>query len=235
MDIVIIDDEKKLAENLGIMLEKINENIQCKGIAHNVVDGIKLINFQKPQVVFLDISMPGHTGFDLLDAIYEKDFIIVFTTAHEEFAIQAIKHKAFDYLLKPIDIEELKHCVQKIKKEISYRTDHTANNDKPLQIHIPVKDGTLLLRQDEIVHVEASGSYSIIHMNNLETHMVTKNLKAMEELLHPDIFFRCHNSHIIHLHKVKKVLKTDGCFLEMEDGTIVEVSRSKKDALLERL
>jgi two-component system LytT family response regulator len=236
MEAIIIDDEKKLAESLEIMLGKINEEITCVGIAHNAMDGIKLINSLKPQVVFLDINMPQHSGFDLLEAIGDKDFIVIFTTAHEEYAIQAIKHKAFDYLLKPIDMDELKTCVQKIKKEISSKKKkHPHSVDKPLQVQIPVKEGTLLIKQEEIIHIEANGSYSTIHMSNAEKHLVTKNLKAMEELLHPDLFFRCHNSHIIHLHKIKKVLKTDGLFLEMEDGSVIEVSRNKKDELLGRL
>jgi two-component system, LytTR family, response regulator len=236
MNAIIIDDERKLAESLEIMLSKINEDITCIGIANNVMDGIRLINTLKPQVVFLDINMPQHSGFDLLDTVGYTAFITVFVTAHEEYAIQAIKHKAFDYLLKPVDMAELKVCVQKIKKELHSGKENKATiANKPLQIQIPVKEGTLLIKQEDIVHVEANGSYSIIHMNDKQTHLVTKNLKAMEELLHPSIFFRCHNSHIIHLHKIKKVLKTDGCFLELEDGSVIEVSRSKKDELLGRL
>jgi two-component system LytT family response regulator len=230
MKVIIIDDEEKLTESLQIMLEKINENVQCVGTAHNALDGIKLINSLKPQLVFLDINMPQHSGFEMLDLIGEKKFIVVFTTAHDEFAIQAIKHKAFDYLLKPIDMEELKACVQKVKIEIESK-----QNTKSLHIQVNVKEGVLLLKPEEIVHIEASGSYSVIYGTDGKKHTVTKNLKAMEEILDPVLFFRCHNSHIVNLQHIKKIIKTEGFYLEMDNKAVIEVSRNKKEELMSRL
>jgi two-component system LytT family response regulator len=237
MNVIIIDDESGPAESLKIMLGEIGTDINCLGVANNVLEGIKLINANKPQAIFLDINMPQHTGFDLLDALGNTDMLIVFTTAHEEYAIKAIKRRAFDYLLKPIDTDELKACVGKIKKELEakHKKKGTATLPKPLQIQIVVKEGLLLLKQEEIVRVEAAGSYAEICMADGKKHTVTKNLKAMEEMLDNVLFFRCHNSHIINLHKIKKVLKTEGLFVEMDDSSVVEVSRNKKDELLSKL
>lgn len=242
MKAIIVDDEEKLVENLQMMLDKINEEIICVGTAHNVLEGIKLIHSLKPDVVFLDINMPQHSGFELLDAIGEKDFIVVFTTAHEEYAIQAIKHRAFDYLLKPIDLDDLKTCVQKIKLELDSKQNKKSENQKSnpsvlksKTIQIPIKEGSLLLKQEDIIHIQANGSYSIIHCVGGKKHTVTKNLKAMEEILDHELFFRCHNSFIINLNCVKKIFRSDGFSLEMEDGSVVEVSRAKKEELMKLL
>ncbi len=228
---VIIDDEARSVENLKMLLAAADTDVNCTGHAHNVVDGIKLINNLKPELLFLDINMPHHNGFDLLEAIDNKDFAVIFTTAYEEYAIQSIKHKAFDYLLKPIDIEELKSCIKRFKAEYRQKISDSA----PKQIKIIVKEGILFLKQEEVVRVEADGSYSILYMNNGQKHTISKNLKSVMELLEPQLFFRCHNSHIINLSRVKKFNTSEGFSVELDDNSVAEVSRNKKDELLGRI
>ena len=231
ISIVIIDDEFKSTENLKILLDQLDLNIKCLGVAHSVMDGIKLIKSVKPELVFLDINMPQHSGFDLLEAIDSKEFSVVFTTAHEEYAIQSIKHQVFDYLLKPIDLDELQTCLLRFLQE--EKSKKSIPDLK--QIKVSVKDGLLFLKQKEIIRLEADGSYCQIFMKSGERHTISKNLKAMEEMLDTSLFYRCHNSHIINLNYVKKFLSSEGYFVKMEDDAIVEVSRSKKEDLLERL
>jgi two-component system, LytTR family, response regulator len=228
---IIVDDELKSVENLKILLDSLDMNVSCIGCAHNVVDGIALINNLKPDLLFLDINMPNHNGFDLLKAIDTEKFSVVFTTAYEEYAVQSIKHRAFDYLLKPIDIDELQSCITRYKKEQSQK--NIAGQSR--QIKIVIKEGILFLKQEEIIRIEANGSYSAIFMTNGQKHTVSKNLKSVTELLESHLFFRCHNSHIINLRKVKKFHTGDGFFIEMEDNSVAEVSRNKKDELLERI
>jgi two-component system, LytTR family, response regulator len=228
---IIVDDELKSVENLKMLLDFLDMNISCLGFAHNVVDGIALIKNSKPDILFLDINMPNHNGFDLLKAIDTENLAVIFTTAYEEYAIQSIKHRAFDYLLKPIDIEELKSCIVRFKAE----NQQKMFSIQPKQIKIVIKEGILFLKQEDIIRIEANGSYSAIYMTNGQKHTVSKNLKSVAELLESNLFFRCHNSHIINLSKVKKFNTSDGFFIEMEDNSVAEVSRNKKDELLDKI
>jgi two-component system LytT family response regulator len=230
---IIIDDEVKPAESLKIMLDELGEGIQCLGMAHDVMEGMKLIQMKKPHLVFLDIHMPQYSGFDLLEALGQTDVLIVFTTAHEEYAIQAIKHKAFDYLLKPIDADELKTCIEKIREELNMKQPRISA--RPSLLHIAVKEGTLILKQSEILRIEASGSYSVIYLLEGKTYTVTKNLKALENNLDRNLFFRCHHSHIVNLDRIRKILKNEGFGIEMSDGSVISVSRDKRDELMNKL
>lgn len=224
---VIIDDETKPAEGLFFLLNSLDMYVNCVGTAHNVLDGIKLINTEKPDIVFLDINMPTYNGFDLLNTIGKRDFLVVFTTAHEEYAIKSVKHQAFDYLLKPIDVDELKACLVRAKEYVS-------DNEQllPDVLKVPVKDGLLFIKHQNIVRIEADGNYCTIHLIDGTKHLISKNLKIIENMLDKNVFFRCHNSHLINLKEVTKFFVLDGYYLEMSDNSKIEVSRSKKDELL---
>lgn len=226
---IIIDDEINAVKSLQLLLAQLNIKVSVEGFAHNVLDGMKLIKSLKPDLVFLDIKMPGHNGFDLLEAVENKEFDVVFTTAHEEYALQGFKHGVLDYLLKPVDLDELEACIHRFMQKRKEKPN------EPKQIKISVKDGILFLRQKEIIRLEADGSYSHIYMENGERHTISKNLKMMSELLDKTFFFRCHNSHIINLQRVKKFLTTEGYYVSMDDDSMVEVSRSKREELLEAL
>ncbi|HYG53154.1 MAG TPA: LytTR family DNA-binding domain-containing protein [Flavobacteriales bacterium] len=237
---VIVDDELKGAQSLEILLKKADAGIAVRGIATNALDGIKLVKENDPEILFLDVQMPGHSGFEVLEHIDRDHVFVIFTTAHQEYAIQALRKKAFDYLLKPIDPEELAESIARVRKALQNETTSepiiVSSKQKRgtgvYKLSIPVKEGVLFLNQDDIVRIEGSGSYSYIYMDNKEKHLVSKSLKELSDNLNEELFFRCHNSHIIHIGKVKKFIRTDGNFVQMEDGSMAEVSRTRKDEFM---
>ena len=238
---VIIDDEPKGAKSLEIILHKCCPEIEVEGNAHNALDGITLVKKINPDIIFLDIQMPVHSGFDVLEHINRDHSFIVFVTAHEQYTLQALKKQVFDYLLKPVDPEELKSCVQRIQACIEKKEPGIENRKAKREsitkekLSIPVKEGFLYLKQEEIVRIEGSGSYSYIFMTNKEKHLVSKSLKELEDQLDPHVFYRCHNSHIVNISMVKKFVREDGFFVHLADGSVVEVSRTKKDEFVSML
>jgi two-component system LytT family response regulator len=231
---IIIDDELAGINSLRLLIEKNITGLKVVATASEPEKGILLINDYQPDVVFLDISMPGMNGFELLKKVDYKNFKIVFTTAHEEYAIPAIKSKAFDYLLKPIDIDELKDCVNLLLKELDGTTDPNKLN-APGLIELFVKSGIIFIKPNEIIRLEASGSYTIFYLTNNIKQLVSKSMKEYEILLDPHIFYRCHNSHIVNLTKVIKFTSNNGFYAEMIDGSVAEIARKNKDIFLERL
>lgn len=231
---IIIDDEAAGIETLKILATRNSKLIRIIASALNAEDGITLIEDYKPDVVFLDIHMPNTTGFDLLSKLESHSFKLVFTTAHREYAIQAIKSRAFDYLLKPIDAGDFKKCVEdlfKAKTDVSVirkQEEHTI-------LEIQVKDGTVYLKQKEIIRLEASRSYTEIYLDNGVKHIASKTLKDFEQKLDYNLFCRCHKSHIVNIQKVQKFVNHDGFYALMSDGTVPEISKAMKDIFLDRL
>jgi two-component system LytT family response regulator len=231
---VIIDDELSGLNALQLLIDKHVENIKVVASTTKATQGISIIEDYRPEIVFLDISMPEINGFALLKQLEYRDFNLVFTTAHEEYAIQAIKHNAFDYLLKPIDVNELQNCVSKIMKE----NDRTKTQNKTTfsnTIGLSVKDGIIFIKHSDIIRLEASGSYTIFYLDNKIKHIASKSLKEYEAQLNPSFFYRCHNSHLINLKKVMKFISSDGLFAQMTDGSSAEIARKNKEQFLEKL
>ncbi|MGZ4157620.1 MAG: LytR/AlgR family response regulator transcription factor, partial [Bacteroidia bacterium] len=195
----------------------------------------------EPDIVFLDIEMPNGNGFSLLQRFEEITFQLIFTTAYENYAIAAIRHHALDYLLKPIDIDELKAAIKnastaiKNKPAVNRYSDfiNERKADITSRIALPIKDGIVYLTLSEIIRVESDGSYSTFYNSDGKKYVVSKNLKEYEDILPTREFFRSHKSHLINIKKVKKYLRTDGYFAEMEDGSVIEISRRKKDEFLQ--
>lgn len=231
---IIIDDEPAGIRSLQLMIEKHISNVKIVASAAAARDGITLIENYKPEIVFLDINMPGLNGFEMLDELVFRDFQLVFTTAHHEFAIQAIKHHAFDYLLKPVDLAELQSCISRIEAEAS-KTENQQPAIFSNLIGISVKDGIIFIRQSEIIRLEASGSYTVFYLDHKVKHLASKPMKEYEPQLNPQQFFRCHNSHIVNLNKVVKFSSSNGFFAQMTDGSEADIARKNKDAFLERL
>jgi two-component system LytT family response regulator len=231
---IIIDDELIGINTLKVLLEKHTQGIKVVAISEEPEKGIELIEDYKPDVVFLDISMPRIDGFRLLEKLKYKNFKLVFTTAHHDFALKAIKSKAMDYLIKPIDIEELKTCVDDILE---------AFGQKPLQakisydqiIELSVKNGIIFIRPREIIRLEADRSYTVFHMLNNIKHVASKSLKEYEAMLDPNNFFRCHPSHLVNLNMVVRTLSNEGLFIQMNDGSMAELLKRHKQLLLEKL
>ena len=231
---IIIDDELIGVNTLKILIEKqVPSIIRVVATSTEPETGIKLIEDYRPDVVFLDISMPKMNGFELLEKLKYKDFKLVFTTAHEEYAIKAIKTKAYDYLLKPIDIDELKQCIDNIVKETEKKEPTKINAFRTIEIS--VKDGIIFIKPDDIVRLEASGSYTRFYLINGTKHVASKNLKDYESLLDPLSFYRCHLSHVINLRHVIKLVSTDGLFAKMSDDSLVEIAKKNKQVFIEKL
>ncbi|MGL4597849.1 MAG: LytR/AlgR family response regulator transcription factor [Bacteroidia bacterium] len=231
---IIIDDEKAGIELIKILASRNAGMIKIVASTQKAEEGIELIEDYKPDVVFLDINMPHLTGFELLEKLNFRNFKLIFTTAHKEYAIQAIRERVFDYLLKPIDDEAFKDSVERLYRELNVQSD-TRKTDAHEFIEIQVKDGILFLRQKDIVRLEASRSYTDFYMENGVKHVASKAMKDFEQKLDAHLFYRCHKSHVINLQKVQKFINADGFFALMSDGSKPLVSKVVKDDFLKRL
>jgi two-component system, LytTR family, response regulator len=233
---VIVEDEKNSRELLKSIILKECPEINLLGEAENIKEGVELVKTMKPQLLFLDISMPDGTGFDLLSQLGSQKMDIIFTTATDKFALKAIKYSAVDYLLKPLDTEELKAAVKKIIE----KKDATPNieNLNFLISHLKQQDELfqkITLPTGNIVRCEAEGSYTYFYINSGKKFMVSASLKHYEDLLPESDFIRVHHHHLINMNHVTRFLKQDGGYAIMSDGAQIEVSRRKKDNFLERL
>jgi two-component system LytT family response regulator len=183
-------------------------------------------------------------GFEMLNEVAEKNFHIIFTTAYDQYAIKAIKYAAFDYLLKPIDIEELKMAVEKIettennqtKKQVELLQQNMQHPKRQLnKLAIPTLEGLLFFDINDIVHLEANSNYTNIHLANKTKVIASKTLKDFEDLLPEDVFFRTHHSHLINLNYIKRYIKGDGGQIELQNGMYVDVARRKKEEFLKAI
>jgi two-component system, LytTR family, response regulator len=239
---VIIDDEPDAVDFINSIIGEYCPSLEVCGKAHNVKDGVTLINEIKPDLVFLDVEMPNGTGFDLLTHFPEKNFDVVFITAFNHYAIKAIKFSAVDYILKPININEFIESVNRVvQKRIS---NAVAGNDNfevllenlrtshPTRLVIPTSDGKEYLNPKDIIRIEADRSYSWFFINDKRKILVSKHLKEFQDLLNDRNFFRPHNSHLINLDFVKKFVRHDGGYIEMTDGSQIPISRNRKDLFL---
>ncbi|MFN8209851.1 MAG: LytTR family DNA-binding domain-containing protein [Bacteroidales bacterium] len=239
---IVIDDEQNAVDFIKSLISEYCPDLVVTGTANNVQEGIKVIESEKPDLVFLDVEMPNGTGFDLLSHFPEKDFEVVFITAFNHYAIKAIKFSAVDYVLKPININEFIEAVSRVVKKRS--EDLVKNNEKfrvlmenlktptPSRLAIPTSDGMEYLNPREIIRIEADRSYSWFFLAGDKKLLVSKNLKEFQDLLGDRYFFRPHNSYLINLRYVKKFVKKDGGYIEMTDGSQVPVSRNRKDIFL---
>ena len=238
---IIIDDEEDARQMLQLLLKKYS-SIEIIGEAASVQEGITLIKESNPVLVFLDIELTDGTGFDLLNHFPEADFQIVFVTAYDEFAIKAFKYNAIDYLLKPIDPLELEKVIQKIQNGIqpnwAKQIDallSTVKEKKVEKILLGTSEGMHVIKLSEIIHIEAEGSYCNIFLINNDRLIVSKNMKELESLLDSKIFFRAHQSYIVNLNFVKKVLKDEGGLILLQDDSKVPISRRRKEDFLKEL
>jgi len=241
---IIIDDEQKGRLALKQKLHDYCPDVRLTGEAENGEEGMKLVEKNKPDIVFLDIEMPRMDGFEMLNIIKKKNFCIIFTTAYDQYAIKAIKYAAFDYLLKPIDIEELKTAVEKVGSKQSNQTENQIELLQQNMLHpkkqlnklaIPTLEGLLFFDINDIIHLEANSNYTCIHFSGKPKITASKTLKEFEELLPEDIFFRIHHSHLINLNYIKRYIRGDGGQVELQNGTYVDVSRRKKEEFLKAI
>ena len=238
---LLIDDEEKSCLILNKLLEKNCPDIHVIGYAHDLDTAVSLIREKQPQLVFLDVEMEGENGFDILRQFHPVPFKIIFVTAHLNYAIKAIRYSAADFLLKPVDSDELIEAVSRVS---SAGADGTAQlyegllknlePDAICKLAIPVKDGFVYINTDEIVRLEADRAYTLIFTTGSK-YLASRNIREYEHLLPAEHFFRAHNSHLLNLYHVQKFLREDGFFALMTDGSKPEISRRKKDEFLERM
>ena len=238
---IIIDDELNGRIALKQKLTDYCPQVEIVGEAENGRSGIEMIQKHNPEIVFLDIEMPEMNGFEMLINIPEKKFHLVFTTAYDQYAIRAIKYAAFDYLLKPIDIDELKLTIERLLNQpatnLNTKKLETLEQNlltKPFlnKIAIPTQEGLLFFDISHIIHLEAQSNYTVLYFDDQTKIMASRTLKEFEEILPTDTFFRPHNSHIINLNFIKRYLRGDGGQVEMKNGTYILVSRRKKEEFL---
>lgn len=238
---VIVEDERLSAELLNNMLKDHCTELTVVGIAHEVEDAIKLISDKKPELIFLDIEMQTGTGFDVLQRLTNRSFKVIFTTAYDHYALKAIKFSAVDYLLKPIDVLELKEAVSKIHTHAESKSEAKLDllmknllqtKQEDFSISLSTLEGIEFVPIKSIIHLEANGPYTHFYFKDRMKLMISKNLKEYEMMLSEHGFFRVHNSHLINLREVKKIIKSDGGFAVMSDDASVAISPKKKDELM---
>lgn len=238
--IAIIDDEADARQSLRLMLNSLCPDVYICGEANSMASAYRLIKQTRPQGILLDISMEDGTGFDLLDKFKSFDFQVIFTTAHDEFALEAFRYHALDYLLKPIVPADLAQSIARISGEIpddwQEQVQHllqSVRNRRFNKITLTSNEGMLFVDLDQIVHLESEGSYTTFHLLNKESHLTARPMKDFEAILPEEDFFKTHQSHIINLALIKKILREDGGYALMEDGCKIPISRRKKEAFLE--
>ena len=242
---IVIDDEQHCITRLQTLVSDYCPTaVEILGWANSVEDGLQLIKSKKPELVFLDVQINQSTGFDLLEQFTDISFHIIFTTAYEQYALKAFKFSAADYLLKPIDPDDLLLAINKLesqiyRKSIPQQLEALAFNFKNLnknhKIAIPTLSGLEFLHVQDIVHCESDINYTTIYMEHNKRLVVAKTLKDFEAMLVSHNFYRVHNSHLVNVVKIKSYNKGKGGWLKMEDGTEIEVSSRRKDGLLNKL
>lgn len=242
MKAIIVDDEEGARQVLEKTITGINANVTVCGTASNVAEALVLLETQTPDIIFLDIELSYQTGFDLLDAIEPDKYTIVFTTAYNQYAIKAIRYAAFDYLLKPISPSELKTCFERIlafatrrqPTRVSMLKEYITGNP-PQRLLVPTDKGIEILDKAKIIRLEGDRNYTIIHSEDSKPLLTSKTLKEYEEQLEGGDFFRVYQSHLVNINCVVRYLRGRGGKIELKDGTVLSVSRDKKQALLELL
>jgi len=249
MRALIIDDESAARDNIEYLLRMYCPEITVVGKADSAETARQVLRVEQVDVLFLDIAMPGETGFDLLESIKEKNYLVVFVTAYQEYSLRALKANAIDYLLKPLDIEELKNCVSKLqhfknslqqdpqirqvyKDSLTNFSDQVANQQQINKIVIYHYQGFDIIDIDDIIYVEADSSYTIFHMKDNRKVVASRHMKEFEDVLKNKSFFRTHKSYIINLSYLSHYSTVNGYFAVMQDGSSISVSRRKVEDFL---
>ena len=249
---VVIDDEEALRSLLANSLEIFCPEVQVLAEAKNVREGIEAIKAHQPQIVFLDIALSDGTGFDILQQLAEEgggldaiDFKVIFTTAHEQYAVQAFRFSALDYLLKPIDPDLLEAAVQKFQAEQALKAQSVnldvlfknmkQLNSAPKKISLSTSDRVHVCPVDDILYCESEANYTHFYIKGEKPLLISKPLKEYEELLRDHQFERVHQSYLINVNHMKTFVKTDGGYVLMDNGAKIPVSKRKRDRLIELL
>lgn len=240
---VILDDEPKAIQGLTWELSNFEDELEVIATFTEPEKALAYLKTSNISCLFLDIEMPTMDGFQFLEKLGDRNFAVIITTAYSEYAISALKKEALDYLLKPVDTDDLRETLKKVKKQASKEVHLEKFEDIILKFNNKLKhkkitintDGKLVfLNPEEIIYVESDGNYSTLFLSEKRKIVVTKKLKEVNEILPEVFFFRIHNSFIINLNKIKEFIKSDG-YVILENNIKIPVSRQKKIAFLEKL
>lgn len=241
MNAIIIDDESTGRKTIRSFITKYAPKLQIIAEAESVRTGLEVIHNNQPDIVFLDIRMNDGTGFDLLERLGAITFQIIFVTAYEEHAIKAFKYSAVDYLLKPLDPDEFIASVSKLKKqskleEIEQKVELLLQNHNKIEkIALPTLSGLNMIKICDIVHCESDNNYTNFHLIDGSKLLVSRTLKEYDEMLSTSGFYRTHKSHLVNVSYIVEYIKGEGGIVKLENGDHVEVSRRRKDGLIQVL
>ena len=243
LQILLVDDEIDALEALEWKLKNYIEDVEIT-TCNSPIKAIDIINNEKPDVVFLDIQMPEMDGFTMIEKLDNRDFNLIFTTAHDEFALKAIKVSAIDYLLKPVDKDELQEAINKIQTSKKGEGDLLENklqlllqnlNESSDKVNISADGKVYLIDRDDVIMLKSDKSYTTIYLKSEQQILVSKTLKEVEKKFNTPQFFRVHNSYLINLNHVKEYLKGLGGELIMTNGLTASISRNRKAELFKKL
>lgn len=241
---IIIDDEQHCIDSLAFDLQKHCKEIEILETCANPKEGLLAIKKHKPDLVFLDVQMPWMNGFEMLELLDQISFAIIFTTAFDQFAAKAFRISAIDYLLKPVDVTDLKEAVRKAVDKIQQRSgvenivnllQNIKQPEDNQRIAFPGREGFEFVEAGKIVYAQAEGSYTHVFLNDKRKLVISKTLSDIEEMLPVNLFHRIHHSTLVNLSQVTHLYKSDGGYIVLENGEKLAISKSKKDGLMERL
>ena len=236
---LLIDDQPKITSRIESILLRKFDDIDVTGKADNALQGIRLIAHLKPELIFLDIEMPGGGGFEILDSFPEKNFDVIFVTSHEEYAVKAFKYSAFDYVLKPFSDKDIIDTIIKFKARkgndsVSNHLERSIGNNTKSghtssRIVIPFNNGYEYVKIADIVYLKADGKYCHIYLKDNRRIMASKPINEIHSLINEPTFFKCHKSFVMNVFYTKRFIKTDKYYVETEDEIRIPVARSKKN------
>jgi len=238
---IILEDEEDNRKVLSGFLQDYCPQVNLLAAVANVNAGLAAINKYRPDVVFMDIQLKGETSFELLDKLPEIPFDIIFTTGYSSYMLKAIKLSAVDYLLKPINADELKAAVEKVEKKrnqlmqnknLEILLNNFRNNYQDHKIAISSADGFVFVKVSNIVYLESEGAYTYFYLKHNEKIITSKNIKEYEELLADHNFFRIHKTYIVNMAEIVKYIRGEGGQVLMSNSVILDVSRRRKDEFL---
>jgi two-component system LytT family response regulator len=241
---IIVDDEPNCCKTLLLLLNRYCPRVQIIGTYYNGIEALQAINTTSPDVVFLDVEMPKMNGFEMLEKLSSVNFHLIFTTSYDQYALKAFRFSAIDYLLKPVDREELQKAVKKltgrstipIADQLQILLQKVNFPGSPIKkIALPTMEGLQMVLIDSILYCESDDNYTTLFLKNNCKVIVCRTLKEVEEMLGEHSFIRAHRSFLVNINEIEKYIRGEGGYLLMTNGAMVDVSRSKKEVLLKRL
>lgn len=241
---ILIDDEKNALEMMEWLLKTYCPEVEIVAMCNSSEQGVEAISKLQPDVVFLDIEMPNMNGFDMLEKFDKLFFDVVFCTAYDQFAIKAFKYSALDYLLKPVDPDDLKATVKRIEErksapgrqqfDLLLQTMKQGNKNTPQRIALTTGDGLIFVNTSDIIYCEAESNYTNVFLTGGKKVLVSKVLKDIDEVLSGSDFYRVHSSFLVNINRIKKLIRGEGGYIIMDNDAMVSISRSKRQEFMEK-